>query len=44
MLYADNKDLIVSGPIGGDKLNIKCKKEDCDQYLNDLEALLTRTE
>jgi hypothetical protein len=44
MLYADNKDLIVSGPIGGDKLNVKCKKEDCDAYLNDLEALLIRTE
>lgn len=44
MIYADNKDLIVSGPIGSDKLNVKCKKSgDCDQYLNDLEALLNRT-
>ncbi len=43
MLYADNMDLIVTGPFGGDKLNAKCKKADCDQILNDLEALLVRT-
>lgn len=43
MIYADNLDLIVSGPIGGDKLNVKCKKEDCEQILNDFEALLIRT-
>jgi hypothetical protein len=43
MVYADNLDLIVSGPIGGDKLNVKCKKEDCEQILNDFEALLIRT-
>ncbi len=44
MIYADNKDLIVSGPVGSDKLNVKCKKGDCDLALNELEALLTRTE
>jgi hypothetical protein len=46
MIYADNKDLIVSGPVGGDKLNVKCKhrEDECNQYLNDLEALLIRTE
>ncbi len=43
MLYADNPDLIVSGPIGNNKINAKCKKEDCEQILNDFEALLTRT-
>jgi len=43
MLYADNLDLIVTGPFGGDKLNAKCKKADCDQILNDFEALLVRT-
>lgn len=42
MVYADNPDLIVTGPFGGDKLNAKCKKQDCDQSLNDLEALLVR--
>lgn len=43
MLYADNMDLIVSGPIGMDKLNVKCKKENCDQILNNFEELLIRT-
>lgn len=43
MLYADNPDLIVSGPFGGDRINVKCKKPDCDQYLNSFEALLVRT-
>jgi hypothetical protein len=43
MLYADNPDLIVSGPFGGDRINVKCKKPDCDQILNNFEALLSRT-
>lgn len=43
MLYADNSDLIISGPIGMDRLNVKCKKEDCEQILNDFEALLVKT-
>ena len=43
MLYADNPDLIVSGPFGGDRINVKCKKPDCDQILNNFEALLIRT-
>jgi hypothetical protein len=42
MVYADNPDLIVTGPFGGDKLNAKCKKQDCNQSLNDFEALLVR--
>lgn len=43
MLYADNPDLIVSGPMGMDRVNVKCKKDDCDQILNEFEALLVRT-
>jgi hypothetical protein len=43
MLYVDNQALIVSGPIGIDKLNVKCKLEDCDKFINDLEALLIKT-
>jgi hypothetical protein len=43
MLYADNPALIVSGPFGSDRLNVKCKKADCDQNLNDFEELLIRT-
>lgn len=44
MLYADNLDLIVTGPFGGDRINVKCKKADCDQILNEFEALLVRME
>jgi hypothetical protein len=43
MLYVDNQALIISGPIGIDKLNVKCKQENCDQFLNDFEGLLIRT-
>lgn len=41
ILYADNKDFIVTGPFGSDKLQVKCRKQDCDQKLNDLESLLS---
>ena len=43
MIYADNLDLIVSGPIGMDKLNVNCKKDNCEKILNDFEELLIRT-
>ena len=42
ILYVDNLDFIVTGPIGSDRLQVKCKKRDCEQNLNDLEALLTQ--
>ena len=42
MLYVDNPDLIVSGPMGHDRVNVKCKKDDCEQILNDFEALLLK--
>ena len=42
ILYVDNLDLIVTGPIGSDKLQVKCKTgSNCDQKLNDFEALLS---
>jgi hypothetical protein len=44
LVYATNHTLIVSGPLGGDKLNVKCKKDDCDAFLNDIEELLTKME
>lgn len=43
MLYADNPDLILSGPFGNNKITAKCKREDCEQFLNNFEALLIRT-
>lgn len=44
ILYADNSDLIVTGPLGTDRLQVKCKKANCDQKLNDFEALLLKLE
>jgi len=40
ILYADNKDFIVTGPIGSNRLQVKCKRANCEQKLSDLEALL----
>jgi hypothetical protein len=40
ILYADNLDFIVTGPFGSNRLQVKCKKKDCDQKLNDFERLL----
>jgi hypothetical protein len=40
ILYADNQDLIVTGPFGSDKLQVKCKITDCAQKINDFEVLL----
>lgn len=40
ILYADNDALIISGPFGSDRLQVKCKVADCDQKLNEFETLL----
>jgi len=40
ILYVDNLDLIVSGPIGSDRLQVKCKVGDCSDKVNDFEVLL----
>lgn len=40
ILYVDNQEFIITGPIGSNRLQIKCKKKDCDQKLNDFEQLL----
>lgn len=42
VLYADNLDLIITGPFGSNKLQAKCKKADCTKSLNDFEALLLK--
>jgi hypothetical protein len=43
LLYADNLDLIITGPFGANKIQAKCKKANCDQIFNDFEELLVRT-
>lgn len=40
ILYVDNSDLIVTGPIGSDRLTVKCKIKDCTKIVNDFEVLL----
>jgi hypothetical protein len=40
ILYVDNLDFIVTGPFGSNRLQVKCKRSDCDQKLNELEELL----
>lgn len=44
MLYVANLELTVSGPFGANKLSVRCiKPQNCDQILNDFEALLINT-
>jgi|GEM_PF-3341305 len=40
ILYVDNPDFILTGPIGSDRLTVKCKHVECAQKINDLEVLL----
>ncbi len=40
ILYADSSELIVTGPLGSDRLHVRCKKADCAIILNDFEGLL----
>ena len=40
ILYVDSLELIITGPIGSDRLQVRCKKKDCSQNLNNFEALL----
>jgi hypothetical protein len=40
ILYVDNPDFTITGPLGSDKLTVRCKHKECTQKLNDLEVLL----
>lgn len=40
ILYLDNIDFIITGPLGSDRLQVKCKKDDCLQAINDLEMVI----
>lgn len=45
MLYATTSTLVLTGPIGADRITVKCKNGDCeDKILNDLEDLLIKME
>ncbi len=42
ILYMTNFDFILNGPLGSDRLTVKCKhkESECVEKLNDLEGLL----
>lgn len=44
ILYVDNLDLIITGPFGSDRLQVKCKNSDCAKKINDFEELLLKLE
>jgi hypothetical protein len=44
ILWVDNINFIITGPIGSNKLQVKCKKKECDSDINDLETLLLSME
>lgn len=44
ILYVDNMDFIITGPLGSDRLQVKCKKSDCNEKINDFENLLPQLE
>lgn len=40
ILYLENIDFVLTAPIGSDKLQLKCKTNDCEQKINNLEQML----
>jgi hypothetical protein len=40
LLHVNNPDFIITGPLGQDRLTVKCRNADCDQKLKELEVLL----
>lgn len=44
ILYVDNPDFTITGPLGSDRLTVKCKHVECTQKLNNLEGLLQQLE
>jgi hypothetical protein len=41
ILYVQNSDLVITGAFGSDKLQVKCKKTNCDEILSNIENILT---
>lgn len=44
LLYVNNLDFIITGSLGTDRLHVKCKQQECDKKLNELEGLLFQME
>lgn len=41
ILYVENEGIMAQGTFGSTTIQTKCKKKDCDNFLNDFEHLLT---
>lgn len=44
IVYMTSPELIVTGPIGKNQLQVKCKPKDCANILNEFEILLATME
>lgn len=42
VLYVENAYFFLSGPIGSNRLQVRCKKGDCSTFLPELEEALTQ--
>jgi hypothetical protein len=42
ILYVTNKELILTGPFGSNRLQVTCKGDNCTQIVNDFENLLSK--
>lgn len=40
ILYVENASFIITGPIGSDRLQVKCRKSDCSKEMVELEKTL----
>ena len=41
ILYVENSTFVLTGPIGSDRLQVKCKKQDCSKEMVELENTLS---
>ena len=44
ILYVDNLDFTMTGPLGSDRLTVKCKHADSASKIDNLEVLLQQVE
>lgn len=40
VLYLEGNNFLLTGPVGSNRLQVKCKKGDCSAYQKDLEETL----
>jgi hypothetical protein len=39
IMYIENYDFIITGPIGSNRLQVKCRRANCESKLDDLEKI-----